>query len=963
VILKDQPQRQISKSLSPQHRPAIAGALEQVAAATTAGAADAQIEQIQTAADQALLQYRSALRTRIQAATAPGQAAMKSRLLGLGASRARGFLISNAIAAEIPASALNALERDPDIAHVVPDTLMKADLNVSSTALGSSAYWNAGIRGSGQWVGILDTGVDANHPAFGGAANVAGATFHASGATDVEYCDNSSTDDLQGHGTHVAAIAAGRGSTGWTAYYGVARAAKVYNLKAGFRTCSGGGAMYWSDMVDALDFAAFQTTVSVFNLSFGGPTSSDDTPSAQMIDAWLDAAAEDGLFMAVAAGNSGPGPNTVWDPGIAYNVVTVAAMDDKNTAARTDDSIAEYSSRGPTVGGRHKPDLAAPGSNITSAAHNWEGGAPDYVAFWGTSMAAPHIAGAAALMRQMGIHNALAQKAILINSADLGSNLWWSEDRGHGYANLTSAKATSQVTGVITPGTRLYFTSNASTASFKATLVWDRHIVSGNNHLSDLDMWVFDRSTGEWTGGAFGIQNVDQYFSLDAMSRVIVIDPFLVPAEVGSERFALALNRTGLTAVAPPSLTLSCTAPATITLGATFTLSCTVRNTGGLEALNVYTDLQMPSEWPYTPACNIWFGKVAANTSVVKTCSVTAGVVGTATLLATVRGSKYDDYLMESAAVNVTVVPASNGTSAITGYIRDSSWAPKSGVTVRLAGGATRAVVTDTQGRYIFSALAPAAYSVTPSLANWSFTPPNAVISLTSTAVALADFTAHQVQISGTVSGFDASYNTVPLAGVSVVLAGALSRSVTTNSAGFYSFTGLTPGGNYTVTPTPTSTQTFAPAKRVFTGLNSSVMASFNPAIKLLANNESSSATAVWYWPTTLTQDTATATWNSTESPPSCTGQAGSRSVWFRMQPNFTGTLLLDTFGTAYDTVLTVFDGSTSSGPELACNDDVSGLQSQIVLGVTAGQPYLIRVSGFGSITAGGRMVLNVIRP
>jgi hypothetical protein len=639
-------------------------------------------------------------------------------------------------------------------------------------------------------------------------------------------------------------------------------------------------------------------------------------------------------------------------------------MDDKNTLTRTDDTIAPYSSRGPTVGGRSKPDLAAPGTNIISAAHNWEGSVPDYVAFSGTSMAAPHIAGAAALMRQMGIHSALAQKAILINSADLGSSSRWSEDHGYGYANLTSAKATSHATGVVAPSTRLYFATPDGAAPIKATLVWNRHMISGQSYLSDLDMTVFHTPTGELIGGAFGTENVEQSRE-SAGAKVIVVNPASIPDLVGTESFALAVNRSGLTAVTPPSLTLTCcAAPATVSLGDTFTLSWTVHNSGELEALDVRTQAEPPVGWSDPLSCHHVVSKLMGNTSVVRSCPVLAGAVGTVSIPVYALGlGGFGQDLDESATVNITVVSQASGASAITGFVRHAQPGQNPVFTVRLTGAATRSVQTDSRGRYVFAGLPPGSYTVTPTLTNWTFTPPNAVISLTSTAIAVADFTAHLTGISGTVLGLGDSILPVPMPGVRVVLAGTLSRTAITDSAGRYAFTGLTPGGNYTVTPTPTATQTFKPAKRVFNGLNSSVIASFEPAIKMLANNEPSSATEVRYSPATLAQDTAPATWNSTESLPSCTGQPGSRSVWFRLYADLVGNVLLNTFGTPYDTVLTVFEGSNLSGAELACNDDTAGLQSQVVLPVTVGQSYLVRVSGFSAATPGGRMVLNVIRP
>src|SRR6185369_17791104 len=131
------------------------------------------------------------------------------------------------------------------------------------------------------------------------------------------------------------------------------------------------------------------------------------------------------LTILIAAGNEGPDASTLDTPGTGYNAITVAAMNDAATASRGDDSAANFSSRGPTKSGRSKPDIAAPGQLIHAAAYNSDG----LLAMQGTSMATPHIAGAAALLTQLGITDPLAIKAVLINSAD---GAGWKADIGWG---------------------------------------------------------------------------------------------------------------------------------------------------------------------------------------------------------------------------------------------------------------------------------------------------------------------------------------------------------------------------------------------------------------------------------------------------------------------------------------------------------------------------------------------------
>lgn len=116
---------------------------------------------------------------------------------------------------------------------------------------------------------------------------------------------------------------------------------------------------------------------------------------------------------AKSAGNQGVGTNTMTVPGNNYNGLTVANMFDNNTLSRSDDVIWFESSRGPTVDGRKKPDLAAPGEQTMTC--NSSGG---YSNLGGTSSAAPKVGAASLLLMDGGNWDPRAIKAVLINTAD-----------------------------------------------------------------------------------------------------------------------------------------------------------------------------------------------------------------------------------------------------------------------------------------------------------------------------------------------------------------------------------------------------------------------------------------------------------------------------------------------------------------------------------------------------------------
>lgn len=127
-------------------------------------------------------------------------------------------------------------------------------------------------------------------------------------------------------------------------------------------------------------------------------------------------------------------------------------------------------------------------------------------------------------------------------------------------------------------------------------------------------------------------------------------------------------------------------------------------------------------------------------------------------------------------------------------------------------------------------------------------------------------------------------------------------------------------------------------------------------------NDELLDATIINSLPYRATQNTRFATTAATDPAHSCNGNVKDRNtIWFRYVATFTGKLLVNTFGSDYDTILTAYPGTTSSGAELACNDQVGGTnQSRVDFNVVAGQSYLIEASSYDF--GGGPLVLNVDR-
>ncbi|WP_083999962.1 S8 family serine peptidase [Actinomadura kijaniata] len=258
------------------------------------------------------------------------------------------------------------------------DGRVRATLDRSVPRIGAPSAWRAGYTGKGVTVGVLDSGIDAAHPDLAGSV-VAERDFTGSG--DVR--------DRNGHGTHVASTITGDGVAD-PRYRGVAPDARLVVGKVLDENAAGS----FSGVIAGMEWIA-QQGVRVVNMSIGASLPSDGTdPLSAAVDALT---ARTGTLFVVGAGNAG-GDGSVTAPGLAEAALTVGAAD-------ADDGVAGFSSRGPRPGdGAVKPDVTAPGVDITAArAGGTSAGDPvgdRYTTMSGTSMAAPHAAGAAALLFQ-----------------------------------------------------------------------------------------------------------------------------------------------------------------------------------------------------------------------------------------------------------------------------------------------------------------------------------------------------------------------------------------------------------------------------------------------------------------------------------------------------------------------------------------------------------------------------------
>jgi serine protease AprX len=358
----------------------------------------------------------------------------------------------NAVNVTVSSSLLAALEADPNVKYISPNRAHRSFLDLTTAAVSASVAWQSGFNGTGVGIAIIDSGILPKHDltgANGVTSRVVYSENFATGQTDAS--------DGYGHGTHVAGIAgsSGRDSSGLgftRTFKGVAPNVSLINLRVLDQNGSGLEADVISAIQRAIDLKNVYN-IRVINLSLGHPVYESYTldPLCQAVEAAWKA----GIVVVTAAGNYGrddslhtKGYGTIASPGNDPYVITVGAMKTNGTSYTSDDTIASYSSKGPTlVDHIVKPDLVAPGnqvisllapnstlalnypktllSNATLETIGASGASGNYFMLSGTSMAAPVVSGAAALLIQQ--HPSLTPdqvKARLMKTATKTLNLY-----------------------------------------------------------------------------------------------------------------------------------------------------------------------------------------------------------------------------------------------------------------------------------------------------------------------------------------------------------------------------------------------------------------------------------------------------------------------------------------------------------------------------------------------------------
>jgi serine protease AprX len=354
------------------------------------------------------------------------------------------------------------LAQDPRVAMVELERPVTPSLDISTQAIRvRSGFYSPNtvqdacpLDGTGVTIAIIDTGVDDQtvastpHEGFPPGKFLGGFICTAGNGS----CISANPDDSQvsvGHGTHVAGIALGTGGT--SPYRGVAPGARLVDIQVFVPSGAGSPADVMAGLEKTIDNKILWN-IGVVNLSLGlscGPGCCVTSNGLDSMSQYVNVVVSNGMVVVVAAGNCGPTPGTIAIPATAAYALTVGATSDQGTPTRSDDVVGAFSSRGPLPGGAQKPDVVAPGTDgglgtppdggpgIMSADYNTVSG---YVRHQGTSMAAPHVAGLAALILQssppnthpLAVKAAVIQRAAAFSASPNADTPGWDRDFGNG---------------------------------------------------------------------------------------------------------------------------------------------------------------------------------------------------------------------------------------------------------------------------------------------------------------------------------------------------------------------------------------------------------------------------------------------------------------------------------------------------------------------------------------------------
>ena len=456
-----------------------------------------------------------------------------SDLVNVGGRLKKAFNNLGLVSAELPLSQIRELIKSENVAYVSPDSEIQSFGHIGST----TGYFIPGISDKGDsdsntWlaggvghIAVIDSGMDNQHSLLNWQV---GGSPLSKIKYSKDFTGQNITGDPYGHGSHVASMFAGDAAVSNSAYQGVAPASNLINLRVLNSTGQGTA----SNLIAALDWAVANKTVwniRVINMSLG--TAAKDSYKNDPLCLAARRAVNAGIVVVASAGNFGKDLlgnklyGTIGSPGIEPSVITVGASNTLGTDYRSDDSVASFSSRGPTRGyvtltngarkydNLIKPDLVAPGNKLIGARGYYNGTenllARSYTTLRtgsaaantekvmylsGTSMAAPVVAGAASLLIQTNPNlTPNLVKAILMYSAQ-PLNGYSSIEQGAGQLNIDGAVRIARLVKTTMPttnGTALLngaLPTSQSSNFWGATVYWGKGVMTNHGFLYGNDL-------------------------------------------------------------------------------------------------------------------------------------------------------------------------------------------------------------------------------------------------------------------------------------------------------------------------------------------------------------------------------------------------------------------------------------------------------------------------------------------
>lgn len=292
--------------------------------------------------------------------------------------------IINGCACEMSTESILKLTADPDVEFISYDSKVFAVMEEARKTIGADYSLNTKYTGKDVTVAIIDTGVAPHADLLYPENRIVGFKDFVNNRSKY-YDDN-------GHGTHCAGILAGSGYSSKGKYRGIAPEANILSIKVLDENGNGNTSDILSTVQWIIETKEVYKT-KIINFSLGSIAQYKERRDPLVKAA--NKAIEENLIVVAAVGNSGPMHNTILSPATSRYVISVGSLNDRGTSHFENETIAEFSSRGPTLDRVRKPDLIAPGVDIISLSNKNLSG---YTALSGTSMSAPMVSGAAALL-------------------------------------------------------------------------------------------------------------------------------------------------------------------------------------------------------------------------------------------------------------------------------------------------------------------------------------------------------------------------------------------------------------------------------------------------------------------------------------------------------------------------------------------------------------------------------------